>query len=149
MKLFFVCYFVFIQVIFAVSNCTASCCDGREGDKKTEAKILSALKRLPEVSGFLKKYKREKAMLVVQRTPDSTFKYYWVSVGISNFDMFRTASHFYVNPKTFQIYYLDFSDWSGMGLVPLRQWRRLRNDPRFNELHKIKAGKLIPTDEII
>lgn len=114
-----------------------------------ERKVLSRLNRLHEVSGFLKKYKQEKAMLLVQRTPDSTFKYYWVSLGHISADIFRTAIHFYVNPKTFQIYYWDFMDWTGSGLVPLRQWRRLRNDPRFNELHKIKAGKLIPTNEII
>jgi hypothetical protein len=149
MKLSFICCFVIVQLIFTVCNCRASCCDGGADDKKMESKILSLLNKLPEVSGFLKLNKRDKPMLVIEREPDSAFKYYWVSVGVSNLGMYRTTTHFYINPKTFQIYYIDFMDWTGSGLVPLRQWRRLRNDSRFYSLHKIKAGKLIPTNEII
>jgi len=48
MKFFFVCYFVIIQLVFAANNCTARCCDGGAGDKKTERKILSILNKLPE-----------------------------------------------------------------------------------------------------
>jgi hypothetical protein len=117
----------------------------KNSESKIENSILSRLNRLPEVRSFIRKGKKEGAMLIVERKPGSTFKYYWVKLGLSNFDIFRTATDFYVNPKTHKIYFLDLMDNSGEALVPLQQWRRLRSDPRFYKLHKIEADKIILT----
>ena len=138
-----------ILLCLARSNAQIPVIDENKNDK-VEQRVLSKVKNLSEVRAFFKDCQKEnKPSLLVNRVPDSTFKYYWIAIGISNFDQFRASYHLYINPKTSQVYYLDFMDRTGNGLVPLRQWRRLRNDPKFHDLHKIRNGRLVPTNEII
>ena len=116
---------------------------------KVEERILALVKKMREVNAYLKAHKKDNAMLLVERRPEADFKYYYISVGLGNLGMYRATTHFCINPKTFQVYYVDFMDWTGNGLVPLQQWRRLRNNPEFQSLHKIRNGRLIRTNEII
>jgi len=107
--------------------------------------ILAKMNSMPEVRNFIIKNKKERAALMIAREPDLSFKYYWVKLGISNFDMFRTTINYYVYPINLKIYVVDVMDTSGWGLISLKQWRKLCADRRlFNRLHIIKAGKIIP-----
>lgn len=112
-------------------------------NNKIEQLVLSRIKALPEVKLYLQKNLAENAALMVSRQPDADFKYYWIKLGIGNLDMFRTADDFYVDPKTFEIYYVDMMNNSGMKAIPLQLWRRWRSDTRFWKIHTFKKGKII------
>jgi hypothetical protein len=89
-------------------------------------------------------------VVVIDDDPDSIWNYYRVNVGISNFNMMRTAYHFFVAPKTFKVYIWDEMDNSGIvpiHLISLEQWRRWRHNSRFNSFHTIRNNKLIILDK--
>jgi len=111
---------------------------------KLKEHVLALLKKLPEIKSFFKYCPKEyEPALLVNRVPDSTFKYYWISAGIGNLGMFRTTYHFYIDAKTFKFYYLDFLDESGMGILPVEMWRKWRRNPGFHKNHKFRHGKLL------
>lgn len=82
--------------------------------------------------------------LMLSGEPDSASKYYWVKVGVSNFDMFRTTHDFFIEPKAMKIYYWDqFEQSDPIYLVSLQQWRYWRRKPGWNKPHTFKNGKLV------
>lgn len=109
---------------------------------QTEKIILNKIQELPEVKEWFKTTRKSEPDIMIN-LPDSTRKYYWFQVGLSNLDMFRTSYHLFVDPKTYKIYFLDFLDESGGKLIPLKQWRYWRLKPEFNKPHKWANGELI------
>ena len=114
----------------------------KNNDTKIEGIVLDKIHALPEVTAFFKEYKKEKPIMMDEE-PNPGCKYYFVQVGISNLDQFRSSYSFYVDPKTFKIFYWDTMDDSGTRLITLKQWRYWRHDPRFSEMHTFRHGKLV------
>ena len=117
--------------------------------EKREARALACINALYEVKDFMKYAKRSDPIVVLDGDPDTTWNYYRVNVGISNFNMMRTNYHFFVAPRTFKIYIWDQMDDSGevpIHLISLQHWRQWRNDPRFNHFHTFKNNTLIVLD---
>jgi len=106
---------------------------------------MAKIQMLPEVVEFLRTTpKSYKPTLLLSGEPDSTSKYYWVKVGISNFDMFRTNFNFYIDPTTGKILYWDeLCDDEAIYLITLQQWRYWRTKPGWIKLHSYKHGKLV------
>jgi hypothetical protein len=107
-----------------------------------ENTVLAKVRALPEVIDYLKDQKRLNPDLIIEDTPDSANEYYSVTVGLNTKNHFFTYWRFYVNSKTLEIYFWDIND-EGSGRITLKQWRRWRNNPGFDDLHSYKAGKLI------
>jgi len=113
---------------------------------KIEAIVLDKIHALPEISTFFRKYRKEEPIMMDQE-PNPGCKYYFVQVGLSNLDQFRSSYSFYVDPKTFKIFYWDTMDDSGTAMITLAQWRYWRHDHRFNEMHTFRHGKLVVLKE--
>lgn len=109
---------------------------------KTEKLIIAKVCALPEVKEWFKTAKKSEPDIMIS-LPGSTQKYYWFQIGLSNLGMFRTNYHLFVDPKTYQIFYLDFFDESGYKPIALGQWRHWRSNPGFFKAHRWKAGKLV------
>jgi hypothetical protein len=136
---------IVIIIYFGVKITNAQNTSHKTKQAKIEDLILSKINKLPEVKQYLRKNEAEKAALLLARSPDSSFKYFWIELGVSNFDVFRTADNFYVASDTFRVFYLDMMDDSddpANGLLTLKQWRRWRSDPRFWKMHVFKGGKI-------
>ena len=102
---------------------------------------------MAETKDFLITAKRSKPVVVVLG-PDSDYNYYWwVKVGIGNFDMLRTSFDLLIDPNTLKVYYLDNymadSEGAGLKLITLRQWRKWRTTPAWQKVHHYKDGKLV------
>jgi len=89
-----------------------------------EDRAMKAVEALPEMKKFFRSLKTKDTSvhiaLMVSRDPDSSFKYFWVKVGVDNAYMFTTIHHFYVTPGTYEVRYLDVASDS---LLTLKQWR--------------------------
>ncbi|PTQ95605.1 hypothetical protein C8P68_105110 [Mucilaginibacter yixingensis] len=100
---------------------------------------LDMVGKLPEVKKFVRQYKD--GALLLYKKPDSDFHFYWIKMGNNKVDMFATLENFYVEPKTYKVFYVDvFADFNP---ITLAQWRKWRNSPNFHELHTYKRGRLI------
>ncbi|MEO7212860.1 hypothetical protein [Mucilaginibacter sp.] len=76
--------------------------------------------------------------------PTKDLNYYWVQVGYGNGGMMRTIFHFYIQPKTFEVFYVDLAtSRGGLGVLSLNKWRQLRNTPGWNKAHYYEYGKLV------
>lgn len=108
----------------------------------TEKEAVMEVHNLYENRDFLRTAnKSEKPTVISDGLIDDNMRYR-VKVGYSKF-MFRSVAIFDVDIKTGSIYYEDFQDTSGLAEIPLKQWRKWRNDPRFEKSHTIKHGQLI------
>jgi len=116
--------------------------------RATEAQVLAKIHALPEVKAFLHTANKSEAPdVIIDDTPDATNKWrYRVKVGYSKF-MFRSLLIFDVDTKYLNIYYEDFLDESGLAKIPLKQWRRWRNDPMFHKQHAFRDGKLVASKQ--
>jgi|GEM_PF-1665068 len=115
-------------------------------NQSIEDKLLKKVGDLYEVKQFMITAKASKPALMVARVPDKDFKYYWIKVGLSNFDQFRTTYDFYVEPKTLKISYLDLMIDDGnnrTAIITLWQWRHFRRHPAFKKMHYYRNGKII------
>ena len=126
-----------LYLLFAISAVVYS------QNNKTEKIILDKVATLPEVRSFLKTAKASKPMLMIAGEPNIDSKYYWVKVGISNMDIFRTSYNFYLAPKNYQVYFMDTMVDSGNNILTLKQWRHWRTTQGFNQMHIYKNGKLV------
>jgi hypothetical protein len=118
-------------------------------NNKAERSALAQISALYEVKDFMRYASKNMPRLMVAGEPDLTRKYYWIKLGISNFDMFRTTEDFFVYPKTKKIYLCDQMDNSrdiAFHLISLQQWRYWRRDPRFLHSHTFKNNKLVALD---
>jgi hypothetical protein len=115
---------------------------------KDEKKIIAIIRAVPEVKSFYR-YSPKSATIVYNGGPEPGRKYYWAQVGYGDKGMMRTIYHFYVAPKTFQIFYVDLITSRGSeGILTLKQWRQLRTTPGWQKPHYYnKAGKLIVDTE--
>lgn len=104
---------------------------------------LKRVRSLYEVKDFFAGTpKSYKPILIIDTEPYPGFKYYWIKMGISNFDMLRTTENFYVAQQTGKIYVWDQLDTAN-SYIPLKQWRYWRSKAAFHKLHCYKAGKLV------
>jgi len=100
-------------------------------DYYIECKVVDLIFALPEVKAECKyvetasKGKRHLGAFVNQKPTynpkDSRAKYYWIKIWEDNGVCFVTHRHFFVNPKTMNILYLDTSTDS---LMSLNVWRK-------------------------
>jgi hypothetical protein len=130
-------FYIFSLLLFAFAGATHA------QSNKLEDIILKKVTALPEVESFMVAAKASKPLVMIAREPDKDFKYYWVKAGISNFDMFRTSYDFYVDPKTFSIFYLDMMVDQSPQVIPLKFRRRWYHTKGYNEMHTYKNGTLV------
>jgi hypothetical protein len=109
---------------------------------KIENIALSKVGALPEVKAYMQKYAGKHPALLLNDNPDPSFNYYTVKLGLNSDDMFHYECTFFVDPKTYQVYYWDALNDSDKGIT-LQQWRHWRNTPGFNKMHTYKHGKLV------
>lgn len=105
-------------------------------------RALVAIAELPETKAQFKASAKLEPALNIAGEPESGKPYYWIKVGISNFDMFRTTENYYYYPKTGQIFYLDWVN-ADFQTISLRQWRYWRTKPAWHKDHVYKHGKLV------
>jgi hypothetical protein len=129
-----VCLFYLLFTLAGVSYAQSS---------RIEKVALDKVSMLPEVKSFMKTAKASKPALMIAGTPGKNSKYYWVKVGISDFDMFRTTYDFQVDPKTTEIFYLDMMVEEGPKVITLKLWRKWYHTRGFNQMHTFKAGNLV------
>lgn len=111
---------------------------------KTINLVLDKIDQLPEVKSFFKTTnKKYKPVSIFGDEPNEQCKFYWVKVGISNNDMLRSNFNFFIDKKTYKIFYLDVMCDSVPQYITLKQWRHWRNTKEFNSMHIFKNGKLI------
>jgi hypothetical protein len=114
---------------------------------KLEEQILAGVSALWEVKVFMHDHQASKPMLMIAREPYRSFKYYWVQLGISNFEMFRSSENFCVDPKTLKVYYWDVvaddTGFSDSAIISVAQWRALRKTANWQKRHTYKRGKLV------
>ncbi|RWY57144.1 hypothetical protein [Mucilaginibacter gilvus] len=136
---------LFFSLCFALAGNSAHQINAALQQKKTKADVaMDQVAAVPEVKAFLKKHASEKAILLLQGEPKNGRKYYWVSLGISNFERFRPTEHFYVDPKTWEVFYLDiFISDGGDKILTLEQWRHWRKTPGWKKTHYYEHGKLM------
>lgn len=108
----------------------------------TETEAVEEVRNLYENRDFLRHANKSQLPTVISDGLFENNAYYRVKVGYSKY-MFRSSAIFDVNIKTGNIYYEDFQDSSGLADVPLKLWRKWRRDPRFNDLHTFRHGKLV------
>jgi hypothetical protein len=110
--------------------------------EKLENTVLDKVNALWEVKAYMQKYAGKHPALLLKDNPDSSFNYYTVKLGLNSDDMFHYECTFFVDPKTYQVYYWDALNDSNKGIT-LQQWRHWRNAPGFNKMHTYKHGKLV------
>lgn len=112
--------------------------------QRSEKWALAKIAALPEVKKFMIYAKAEEPELLLQRSPDSTYHLYWISMGVSKGGMFRTSANYYVNPKNGQIYIGDVmnrdDDIDIWKPIPIELYRK---DRRYHLPHKYVNGKLV------
>lgn len=112
-------------------------------NKKTENLILNRVSAIPEVKAYMRKYNGKRPAIILSDYPDADTKFYTVKMGLNNNpDIFVYDSTFFVDSKTFQVYYWDALNDNGEGIT-LQLWRRWRNTSGFHKMHIYKAGKLV------
>lgn len=110
-----------------------------QSQKKGAGKIaLDKVSDLPEVADYLRRYEKRKAMAVLYNSPGDNFKYYSIKVGITDIGLLSTNFDFYVDPKTYQIFYADHMTEQGEQLLTLEQWRKWRRLPVWQKWHCYK-----------
>jgi hypothetical protein len=81
-------------------------------ETKEESKVCNLISRLPEVinaDNYVKKATKTKRHLFsyLASAPTQDVPYYWVKVAEDNGATYHAHFHFYVEPKTYRIFYLD------------------------------------------
>ena len=107
---------------------------------------LERIKALPEVKQFMKDTRRDKPKVMIAGVPDSSNRYYWIKEGINNFEMFRTSTDFFIDPKTNKILVWDQMNVTNdkeMYLVSLQRMRKWGQTPGWAKPHIFKGDKLI------
>lgn len=104
--------------------------------------ITKKVEALPEVKHWLNQELKDAKPALIVDHPDKDSKYYVVHVGFNGQDRFGTEYSLSVNPKTYQIYFIDVMDIN-VKSITLKQWRYWRTKPGFNKPHYYKNGKLI------
>lgn len=112
----------------------------------SEDKIVGIIVALPEVKKYMKDNKDMHPVVEFFKGPTTAVPYYWVKVGITSGDKFWPSHNFYVQPKTYKIFYRDMMANSmdpKNSLINLEQWRKYRSTPGYQKMHTYKDGKLV------
>lgn len=120
------------------------CYNANGQSTKAERIILAKVGALPEVKSFVNIAKDSNPEIMIAKTPEKGFKFYWVQVGLGNLGRFRTNYDLYVDSKTYEIFYLDRFTDPGEQQLTLNQWRKWRKLPVWQKWHcyKYKGKKL-------
>jgi len=111
---------------------------------------IKQIAALPEVKAFMRHAKKKNPCLQFNGIPDSASGYFWIKEGISNFDMFRTSTDYYIDPKTDQIYIADPMNEGphAPNLVKLKVARLWGGTKYWAKPHIFKGDKLIVVNKI-
>nr|WP_067052875.1 hypothetical protein [Mucilaginibacter sp. L294] len=124
--------------------CYSAFGQAQQAGNKAEKQVLAKVLAVKEVKGFYRYARKHKPSIIYNGGPHPGLNYYWAQVGYGDDSMMRTIFHFYVDPKTFQVFYVDLATTEGSeGILTLKQWRHLRTTPEWSKPHYYKAGKLI------
>ncbi len=88
-----------------------------------EDSAYAVIEAIPEIQALIKN-DTDKVWHFTMRTtkvPSVTFKYYWIQVGKTNDLRFYTQFNFYVDPKNFEVLYLDTRTNKTLTLQQLRE----------------------------
>lgn len=119
---------------------------GLGNQQDSEQKITGIVAALPEVKKYLNDNKGLHPLVYFFQGPTATVPYYWVKVGISSGDKFWASHHFFVQPKTYKVFYRDMMVNNidpKNALLTLEQWRKWRSTPGYQKMHTYKDGKLV------
>ncbi len=91
--------------------------------KQKEERALNLLWSLPEVKQLIEEQKDTccHVTIMTKQTPDKSFRYFWLGVGVLDNFMFHTIYNFYVNPSNYAILYYSTPYDT---LIPLQYWRK-------------------------
>lgn len=81
----------------------------QENTASLEDSAYAVIEKIPEIATLIKN-DTDKVWHFSMRTikrPTSDFKYYWIQAGKVNEVRFFTQFNFYVDPKSFEVLYLD------------------------------------------
>lgn len=103
--------------------------------ERYEDSALTVVEKLPEVKTLKARFDKQNLdtshhfALLLGRKPDTSFKYYWVEVGDDTPVRFETYENFYVDPKSFIVYY-DYYDVvsDSVSVLTIDQWRKSGKD---------------------
>jgi len=108
---------------------------------KKELWAINKIAALREVKAFMHYAAKNQPELMFYGDPKPGYPYYWIKMGIGNFDQFRTTTNYYVNAVTGKIYLWDImNEDDPFRMISLE---RSRTDPRVHKPHIFKNGKLI------
>ncbi len=95
-----------------------------------EDKAINVVATLPEIKALIKSWNDATSHIALRiaKDPDSSFRYFWVEVGVDSRYIYNTNYNFYVTPCTYKVHYLDTVSDS---LLTLKQWRE-RNKQKTN-----------------
>ncbi len=110
-------YFLFLLTLLIAGNSHAQTSLAQKEDK-----AISAVASLPEIKALIKSWNDTTSHIALRiaKDPDSSFKYFWVEVGVDSKYIYNTNYNFYVTPDTYKVHYLDTVSDS---LLTLKQWR--------------------------
>ncbi len=74
-----------------------------------EDKAIEAVATLPEIKALIKSWNDTASHIALRiaKDPASSFKYFWVEVGVDSRYIYNTSYDFYVTPGTYKVHYLD------------------------------------------
>jgi len=97
-------------------------CLAQENTLSLEDSAYAVIENIPEIATLIKN-DTDKVWHFSMRTikrPTTEFKYYWIQSGKVNNVRFFTQFNFYVDPKTFEVLYLDTRTNNTITLEELR-----------------------------
>ena len=91
-----------------------------------EDKAINVVATLPEIMALIKSWNDTASHIALRiaKDPASSFKYFWVEVGVDSKYIYNTSYNFYVTLGTYKVRYLDVRSDS---LLTLTQWRDKNN----------------------
>lgn len=101
----------------------------QENTASIEDSAYAVIENIPEIAALIKN-DTDKVWHFSMRTikrPTIAFKYYWIQAGKVNDVRFFTQFNFYVDPKTFEVLYLDTRTNKTITLEELRAKEKASN----------------------
>ncbi len=98
-----------------------------KADTAKENRAMQIIRDLPEIVAYRQRVQaafpdvKTHTGSFISAEPDSSFKYYWVKVGLSDAIRFTTEYNFYVDTTDMSVSYYDTMTDS---VIPLEQWRK-------------------------
>lgn len=112
--------------------------------QRYEQYLIKRIQNLKQVKVFFA-YNGKRSRIMIDKTPDSSSRTYYVVVGISQPSQFFTFWRFEIDPKTNKITVEDDSDTDDNIFIPVQLWQKWFYDPRFRKPHHYKNGQIYIT----